>query len=540
MAGGPPISLGVRVALRLRFAWLPLLASFASASVACGVDQSGTGPVPDASDDGPSILDAGGPDVNDGAQGAQDGTGSNDGQGALDATTLQDGGSNDGSLSEEASRDATTPMDGEAGPEAGPDAADATTDADATPPMDATPPVDATMPVDATPPPDATPPVDATPPADATTPNDAGPDASSGDSCTEDCNGQEAGSGAGNDAGPDAADAGIEAGTVDFVPGVTVTTLAGSDVAGEQDGTGAAAEFDNPTGVALDGLGNLVVIDYGGATVRAVSPAGVTTTVAAAPLFMGPFDVIVVGGVYYVGTDFDPSGVKGTSTGTIWSVTPLADGGVAAPVVVAQGFGRPRGLAPISAGTIFVTDRSTSVVDDVDVTTGVATLVAGSGTPGFQNGVGVGAQFSLPIGAAALPGGAVLVADAANNRIRQVAQDGTVTTFAGTGVPSINDGPRLTAAFSAPCDVAVDAAGNVYVSDAGNHRIRRIRIDGNVDTVAGDGTAGFQNGAGASAEFYGQEGLDVTADGKTIYVADGNDGEASSSPYHRIRAVAVP
>jgi DNA-binding beta-propeller fold protein YncE len=103
----------------------------------------------------------------------------------------------------------------------------------------------------------------------------------------------------------------------------------------------------------------------------------------------------------------------------------------------------------------------------------------------------------------------------------------------------MKDGPRLSAKFFHPRDVAIDNAGNVYVSDVGNHRIRRIDPQGRVQTVAGDGTAGFQDGAGAQARFFGQEALDVTPDGKTIYVADGNGGQPAE-PYHRIRRVTLP
>jgi hypothetical protein len=170
-----------------------------------------------------------------------------------------------------------------------------------------------------------------------------------------------------SDAGQsDAGDAAtnVDAGTVTFVPGVVVSTLAGSDVAGEQDGTGAGAQFTNPTGIALDGRGNLVVTDYDGNSVRYVTPAGVVTTIAAGSAdagtqFVGPFAAVVAtDGTFYVETDFNSAGVKNAASGSIWRVTPV-DGGVAVPALVAQGFGRPRGLSPIPAGKLFVSDSPT-------------------------------------------------------------------------------------------------------------------------------------------------------------------------------------
>lgn len=363
--------------------------------------------------------------------------------------------------------------------------------------------------------------------ADATTDTDAASDAAP--DATSD-GGTDAASG-------DAADGG---GTVTFVPGVTVSTLAGSSMAGEVDGTGSGAEFTNPTGIALDAQGNLVVTDYDGSTVRRVTPAGVVTTLAATSGFVGPFAAVVASdGTYYVETDFNTSGVKNATSGTIWKVVPLADAGVATPTPVAQGFGRPRGLAPLTAGNLFLSDRLMEIVEQLDPASGTTAFIAGAlGDAGFQDGTGSAAQFSNPLGAAVMPDGSIVVADAMNNRIRQVTLEGVVTTFAGDGTAAMNDGPALSAQFNFPGDVAVDAAGNVYVTDEGNQRIRRIRTDGTVETLAGNGTQGFQDGAGNIAEFYGQEGIAVTPDGATVYVTDGNRGTGTA--YHRVRAISVP
>ncbi len=327
---------------------------------------------------------------------------------------------------------------------------------------------------------------------------------------------------------------------INYLPGATVSTLAGSSVAGTLDGTGAAAQFDNPTGMALDANGNLLVTDYDSGRVRLVSPAGVVTTIAAGTGFVNPFaSVVATDGSYYVQTDANASGVKDTMTGTIWRVTPLSDGAIAMPTVVGQNLGRPRGMAPIAGGNLFVVDRTQEIAETLAVTTGQTPFLAGAVTiAGYVNATGAAARFNSPIGAAAMPDGSFLVTDEANNVVRRVTAGGVVTTFAGNGSPTLVDGPCASASFNAARGVAVDAEGNAYVSDIGNHVIRRISVACVVETVAGDGTAGFNDGAGNLAEFYGQEGIGVTPDGTTVYVADGNGGDGSA--HQRVRAIAIP
>jgi sugar lactone lactonase YvrE len=327
---------------------------------------------------------------------------------------------------------------------------------------------------------------------------------------------------------------------VHYVAGVTVSTLAGSDAHGTQDGTGAAAQFDNPTGIALDPSGNLLVTDYDSGRVRRVTAGGVVTTLATQTGFSDAFAAVVASdGSYYVETDANSAGTKAEMTGTIWRLTPPTGSGLGALAVVATGFGRPRSLAPSGGGNLFVVDRTRGVAELVTVATGQVAVVAGTdGTTGDQDGTGASARFNSTIGAAAMPDGSFVVSDSGNNQIRRVTTSGVVTTLTGTGIPSLVDAPCASAGFNAPWGVAVDAAGDIYVSDRGNHVIRRISAACVVETIAGDAAAGYADGAGSSAQFYGQEGIAVSADGKTLYVADGNGGDGSA--FHRIRAVAVP
>ncbi|HAI47649.1 MAG TPA: hypothetical protein DCM50_13300 [Stenotrophomonas sp.] len=125
--------------------------------------------------------------------------------------------------------------------------------------------------------------------------------------------------------------------------------------------------------------------------------------------------------------------------------------------------------------------------------------VAGDGVDGLREGAGAQARFADPYALAIDAQGVAYIADAGdNNRIRRLYPDGRVDTLAGNG-EGWRDGPALQAQFHTPSGIALDAAGNVYVADTGNHRIRRIGTDGAVTTLAGDGQAGFADGPLPSA-----------------------------------------
>lgn len=314
---------------------------------------------------------------------------------------------------------------------------------------------------------------------------------------------------------------------------IVVDTVAGSATRGGADGAGAAAQFDNPVGVLFDPAGALLVTEYDGGRLRKIDGVGATSTIATG--LREPFALVAIDDALIVQTDVDRNGAKGADTGTLWKIA-LAGG---APEVLLEGLGRPRGLARLGDGRVVFSDRNRHRLSILNLVDRTVAPLAGSGTAGFRGGRGEQAQFDDPYGLALLPDGSVVVADRLNHVIRKVTLEGDVTVFAGDGNPGMkDDADKLLARFDEPVDVASDVAGNVFVSDSRNGRIRRIGSDGSVETIAGDGTRGFADGDGATARFYGQEQLDVSPDGKTVYVSDGNGGDGED--FHRIRRIRVP
>ena len=133
--------------------------------------------------------------------------------------------------------------------------------------------------------------------------------------------------------------------------------------------------------------------------------------------------------------------------------------------------------------------------------------------------------------------GRIAVADFGNRRIRAVALDGTVTTIAGSGATGADDGAALAATFGSPADVAVDAAGDVFVADTANYTVRELS-GGQVTTVVGSTAGWLDSDDLRAAQLYGLEGLDVAADGHTMWIADGTRGD--DVPYRRVRRALLP
>lgn len=273
-----------------------------------------------------------------------------------------------------------------------------------------------------------------------------------------------------------------------------ITTLAGTGTAGFTGDGGAAASgrLNMPVGIAIAPDRSIYIADFNNHRVRRIDASGVITTIAGTGIPGYNGDGIAA-------TDAHLNGPNGVAI--------AVDGSV----IVTEGLGqRVRRIAP--DGTI--------------------TTIAGNGLTGDSgdNGLAVDAELNTPNGPFVAPDGNVYFADTGNHRVRRIAPGGIITTIAGTGTPgySGDGGQAVSAVLNTPRDVAVGSDGAIYIADSGNHRVRRIGIDGLISTVVGNGTAGFNGdgGAGIVTQLNDPEGVAVGTDG-AIYITDAGN--------HRLR-----
>ena len=189
---------------------------------------------------------------------------------------------------------------------------------------------------------------------------------------------------------------------------------------------------------------------------------------------------------------------------------------------VAGGFSDPFGVVLDRAGNAYLADAGDNNQIRKIAPDGTVSVLAG-GVEGFADGSGSAAAFHTPSGMAIDAAGNLLVADTGNNAIRKITPAGVVSTLAGDGSAGYADGPARQARFNGPLGVALDKAGNVYVADSYNDRLRKIAIDGTVSTVAGNGIPGSQDGPAAQAMFDTPTALVVDGTG-VLYVADARLG----------------
>lgn len=320
-----------------------------------------------------------------------------------------------------------------------------------------------------------------------------------------------------------------------------VSTLAGSPgQAASDDGTGAGARFNGPSSLVSDGVGNLYVTDYGNHTIRKVAVStGLVQTFAGSPGRTASTD-----GADTTARFYRPHGVAVDRDGTLYvtevgnhtlrrvvstgAVTTLA--GTAPQIGSVDGTGTtarlasPVNMAVDGAGTLYVADNRNSTIRKVVFSTGAVTTLAGSaGSNGSTDGTGTAARFYGPEGIAIDSTGNLYVADQGNHIVRKVtASTGAVTTLAGSaGIPGIADGTGPAARFTSPIGVALDGAGNLYVTDLLNHTIRKVAISSGVVTtlVGAPGQAGSADGIGTAARF--REPFGIASDGAGfLYVSE--------------------
>ncbi len=314
----------------------------------------------------------------------------------------------------------------------------------------------------------------------------------------------------------------------------TISTFAGGGLPVNIRGTSASLSF--PQGVAVDSAGNSFFPNEN-TILRLDSATGIVTLVAGnggagfsgddgpatVAQLNGPRGVAVdsAGDLYIA--DTGNSRIRKVANGVITTVTGTGAtgfGGDGGPATAAQ-MNTPYGVALDAAGNLYIAD---SLNDRIRrVSNGVITTVAGNGAGNFSgdNGPATSAQLSEPLGVAVDPAGNLYIADYGNNRIREVA-NGVITTVAGSGMGGFggDNGPATSAQLYAPSGVAVDPAGTLHIADTYNYRVRKV-ANGVITTVAGNGAAGFSgdNGPATAAQLYVPAGVALDSFG-SLYIAD--------------------
>ena len=309
---------------------------------------------------------------------------------------------------------------------------------------------------------------------------------------------------------------------------IWTSSLAGQ-VVGNKDGKGAAAQFNHPSGIAKHSDGNLYVTDWSNHNVRKVAPDGTVTTLAgsgqggfadgtgANAYFNTPLTAEVApDGTLYV-SDWSNSRVRAidVTSGEVKTLAGGPAGYIDGSVAVAR-FNGVAATATTAGGVVYVVDGNNCRIRKIQL--GIVSTLAGSAC-GFADGLGAKAQFNTPRGLALDTAGNLYLADHNNQRIRKITADGEVTTVSGNGSAGYLDGNADVAAFNNPYSVAWDLSGTLTVLDRGNFRIRRISSSGVVSTLAGNGNSGGTDGNAALTTFASSTQLTVDLNGN-VWVAD--------------------
>ena len=320
-----------------------------------------------------------------------------------------------------------------------------------------------------------------------------------------------------------------------------ISTVAGNGTRGYTgDGVAATATgLRNPSGVALDGSGNLYIVDTNNHRIRKVDSSGNISTVAGNGTFgfsgdgaaatdarlQNPRGVAVdgSGNLYIAARNNHRIRKVDASSGNISTVAGTGTAGFSgdgAAATAAQ-LNFPQDMAVDGSGNLYIADRSNYRIRKVDSSGNIST-VAGNGTSGFSGdgAAATAAQLNAPRAMALDGSGNLYIADSNNNRIRKVDSSGNISTVAGGG-PLGDGGAAVAAQLNFPWGVGLDGSGNLYIADSNNHRIRKVDSSGNISTVAGTGTSGFSGdgGAATAAQLHFPYGVALDGSGN-LYIAD--------------------
>jgi sugar lactone lactonase YvrE len=315
--------------------------------------------------------------------------------------------------------------------------------------------------------------------------------------------------------------------------------FAGNGVSGFQNGAAPSAEFNDPEGLAFDAQGNLYVADMGNNRIRIIAPNGNVGTYAGSGTagfadgpdsvakFNQPTGVAVDGsGVVYV-ADFYNQRIRRvlkTKTVSTWAGSGNATHADGAGALAS--FSYPFGITITPAGTAYVTDFSLGYIRKI--VGGVVSTLAGNGQSSFADGTGAQASFHTPKGISVDAAGNVYVVDALNNRVRKITAAGVVTTLAGK-VSGTMDGYDGDAAFGNINGLAISPAGDIYIGDSGNRKVRKLNVLSAVKTLAGNGSTDYLEGTGAGAHINAPYSITIAANG-LLYFEDGNHRVRTCTP----------
>ncbi len=321
-----------------------------------------------------------------------------------------------------------------------------------------------------------------------------------------------------------------------------ITTFAGNGTlsSGGDGGPATSAGLLTPAGLAVDLAGNVYIAEYNGDRIRKVNTAGIITSVAGNQIaaFGGdggvatsaslnqPYSVAVdTSGNLYV-ADFQNRRVRQVNAaGTITTLAghpALGDGGPATRASLTS----PYNMAADGNGNLFIADTRDNLVRKVDASGNISTY-AGTGSPAYSGDAGPATSAGIgdPYGVTLDAAGNLYIADFLSSRVRRVTPAGVITTVAGTGQPGFSGdgGPATSAAMYLPERMAVDGAGNLYIVDYGNCRVRKVSASGTISTVAGDGQNNcVYSGDGVVAVATAMAPFDVAVDSAgNLFIADG-------------------